>query len=146
MSSRGRFQRGVRGFIELAWSLCRVRLEGEDWVMQAVLLVRRRELCPGLGSARAGVQCLLCGTVGFISGANGTVRGATWQGSEGAGQGARRDGCTIPCTPVCRTARMSVCARANARAGRGMSGRRRARAERGRGLAYGGLGRQRPIG
>jgi hypothetical protein len=136
----------VRGFIELAWSWCRVHLEGEDWAMQAVLLVRRRELCPVLGSARAGVQCLLCGTVGFRSGANETVCGAAWQGSEGAGRGARRDGCTMPCTPVCRTARMSVCARGNAHAGHGVSGWCRARAEWGRGMAYGGLGRQRPIG
>jgi hypothetical protein len=45
----------MRGFIKMAWSWCRVHLEGEDWAMQAVLLVRRRELCLGLGSARAGV-------------------------------------------------------------------------------------------
>jgi hypothetical protein len=146
MSSRGRFQRGVRGFIELVWSWCRVHLKGEDWAMQVVLLVRRRELCPGLGSARAGMQCLLRGTVGFRSGANGTVRGSTCQGSEGAGRGARRDGCTMLCTPVCRMARMSVCVRGNARAGRGVSGRRRVRAERACGVAYGALGRQRPIG
>jgi hypothetical protein len=104
MSSRGRFQRGSGAFNGLAWSWCRVHFEGDDWAMQAVLLVRRRELCPGLGLARAGVQCFLHGTIGFRSGANGTVSGATWQGSEGAGRGARHDGCMMPCTLVCRTA------------------------------------------
>jgi hypothetical protein len=76
MSSRGRFQRGSGAFNGLAWSWCRVHFEGDDWAMQAVLLVRRRELCPGLGSARASMHYLLCGTVGFRSCVNGTVHGA----------------------------------------------------------------------
>jgi hypothetical protein len=81
MSSSGRFQRGVQGFIGQAWSWCRVHLEGEDWAMQAVLLVRHRELGPGLGSAKTGVQCLLRGNVGFRSGASVSVHGtARWAG------------------------------------------------------------------
>jgi hypothetical protein len=47
---------------------------------------------------------------------------------------------------MCRATREWVCARGNAHAGRGMPGRRRARAERGCGVAYGGSGRQRSIG
>jgi hypothetical protein len=71
----------VRGFNGLAWSRCSVHLEGEDWGMQAVLLVRHRELGPGRGSAKIGVQCLLRGSVSFRSGASVTVHGtARWAG------------------------------------------------------------------
>jgi hypothetical protein len=77
MSSRGRFQRGSGAFNGLAWSWCRVHYEGDDWAMQAVLLVRCCELCPVLGSARVVVHFLLRGTIRFRSCANGTVRGAT---------------------------------------------------------------------
>jgi hypothetical protein len=75
-----------------------------------------------------------------------SVQGATHWAGKGAGRGARRDGCTMPCTPVCRMARVSVCAHGNAHASRGVSGRRRAHAEQGRGVAYGVLGRQGWIG
>jgi hypothetical protein len=58
-----------------------MHFEGEDWAMQAVLLVRRRELCPGIGSAKTGVQCLLHGSIGFRSGMSVLVRGtARWAG------------------------------------------------------------------
>jgi hypothetical protein len=67
----------VRGFIGQAWSWCRVHFEGEDWAMQAVLLVWRHELCPGIGSAKTGVQCLLHGSIGFRLGVSVSVRGTT---------------------------------------------------------------------
>jgi hypothetical protein len=78
---QGKAPEGARGFNGLAWSRCRVHLEGEDWAMQAVLLVRRRELGLGLGSAKTGEQCLLRGSVGFRSGVSVSVLGtARWAG------------------------------------------------------------------
>jgi hypothetical protein len=146
MSSRGRFQRGSGAFNGLAWSWSRVHFEGEDWAMQAVLLERRSELCPGIGSARSGVLFCGCGVVRFSSGAGKMVRGAACPVGQGSGRGLRRAGCTMPCSCVCGAVQTVVCVRGNAHAGLGMSGRRRARAEQGRGVAYGGSGRQRPIG
>jgi hypothetical protein len=69
----------VRGSIWPAWSRCRVHLEGDDWEMQAVLLMRRCELVPVLGLARAAVHCLRLDTVGFRSWASETARGAACQ-------------------------------------------------------------------
>jgi hypothetical protein len=71
----------VRGFIGPAWSRCRVHLEGEDWAMQAVLLMRRCELVPVLGVARAGVRGFGHDTVGFRAGTSETACGAMCQAS-----------------------------------------------------------------
>jgi hypothetical protein len=52
-----------------------VHLDGNDWAMEAVLLMRRRELSPVLGVARAGVHRFGRGTVGFSSCMSETMRG-----------------------------------------------------------------------
>jgi hypothetical protein len=72
---------GVRGFNGLAWSRCRVHLDGDDWVRVAVYLVRRCEPSLALGSARSGVRCVLRGSAGFRLGACVLVCGtACWAG------------------------------------------------------------------
>jgi hypothetical protein len=78
---QGMAPKGARGFNGLAWSRCRVHLDGGDWARVAVSLVRHREPSLALGLARSGVQCLLRGSVGFSSGASVSVRGmACWAG------------------------------------------------------------------
>jgi hypothetical protein len=72
---------GVRGFNGRAWLRCRMHLDGGDWARVAVSLVRHREPSLALGLARSGVQCVLCGSAGFRSGACVLVCGtACWVG------------------------------------------------------------------
>jgi hypothetical protein len=78
---QGKAPEWVWSFIGPAWSRCRVHLEGEDWAMQVVLLMRRCELVPVLGVARAGVCGFGHGTVGFRVGTSETARGAVCQAS-----------------------------------------------------------------
>jgi hypothetical protein len=56
---QGMAPEGARGFNRLAWSWCRVHLDGGDWARVAVFLVWHCEPSLALGLARSGVQCLL---------------------------------------------------------------------------------------
>jgi hypothetical protein len=47
---------GVRGFIERAWSRCRLHLDGVDWARVAVFLVRRCEPSARVWSMWLGVR------------------------------------------------------------------------------------------
>jgi hypothetical protein len=143
---QGSAPEGVRGFIERAWSRCRLHLDGGDWAMQVVLLERRRELGPGTRSDRTVVLCCGRGVVRFSAGTGKMARAVACPVGQGPGRGLRRAGCTMPCSSVCGVVQTVVCARGNARAGLDMPGRRRARAGQGHGVAYGGSGRQRSIG
>jgi hypothetical protein len=119
-----------------------MHLDGDDWARGAVFLERHRELSLALGLARSGAHCFGHGMVGFSSGARETVRGAASLVGYGAGRGVHCVGCTMPCTCMCGAGRVVVCARRNVHAGLGVPGHRRARAERGRDVAYERFGRQ----
>jgi hypothetical protein len=123
-----------------------VHLDGDDWVRGAVFLERHHELSLALGLARSGAHCFGRGMVGFSSGARETVRSAASLVGYGAGRGVRCIGCTMPCTCMCGAGRAVVCVCGNAHAGLGVPGRRRARAERGRDVAYERFGQQGSIG
>jgi hypothetical protein len=78
---QGSAPEGVWGFIERAWSRCRLHLDGGDWARVAASLVQHCEPSLALGSARSGVRCVLRGSAGFRSGACILVCGtACWAG------------------------------------------------------------------
>jgi hypothetical protein len=112
----------------------------------AVRSERRSELSAWVGLVWSGVRCVLRGSAGFRSGACVLVCGTACWAGYGAERAARHAGCTVPCTLMCRVPRERACVRGNAHAGRGVSGRRRARAGQGHSVAYGGSGRQGSIG
>jgi hypothetical protein len=112
----------------------------------AVLSERRRELGPGTRSARTVVLCCGRGVVLFSAGAGKMACAVACPVGQGPGRAARRAGCTVPCMLMCGASRVRACVRGNARAGRGVSGRRRARAGQGHSAAYEGSGRQGSIG
>jgi hypothetical protein len=102
-----------------------VHLDGNDWAMEAVLLMRRCELSPVLGVARAGMRGFGHDTVGFRACTSKTARGAACPISLGSGQMVRHAGCTMPCTSMCGAVQMVGCARGNAHSGLDVPGRHR---------------------
>jgi hypothetical protein len=112
----------------------------------AVRSVRRRELGPDTWSGRMVVLC--CGRDGFrfSVGAVKMVCAVASPVGQCPGRGLRHAGCTMPCLGIGGVVQTITWAHGNARAGRGVLGRRRARAGRGHSATYGGSGRQGSIG
>jgi hypothetical protein len=78
---QGKAPEGARGFNGLAWSRCRVHLEGEDWAMQAVFLERRSELGLMVRSRCRRACCKGRDDAIFSSGAREPVRDTVCQAS-----------------------------------------------------------------
>jgi hypothetical protein len=60
---------GSRVLILMVWTRCRVNFGDDDWAREAVFLMRRCELSPVLGVARAAAHGFNRGTVRFSLGA-----------------------------------------------------------------------------
>jgi hypothetical protein len=134
------------GFIERAWSRCRVHLDGGDWARVAVFLVRRCEPSARVWSMWLGVrrwarkravfrscarlvELVYVALVGF--------------GSDGVVQG---EGGTMPCRYERCTTRFRPSSAGNVELALGALGSQATVPERGSGAANGWHGRQQTIG
>jgi hypothetical protein len=106
MGSKGRLQRGVRGFIVWAWSWCRVYLEGEDWAMQAVSLGWHSGLSSVVWSRGSGACCANGQTHGFSQRATFSLHGQKVQEDERVRRGWHVAGASMPCCVMCSARRI----------------------------------------